>query len=198
VIGAEVDDAMSVASLEENASTSADESVAGANEWRPVATGLEAALMARAPGVHTGTPLVRKLADEVGRLLGLDDHERLAVEVCARVRDIGMISLPDYVILNADVLSDVDLALLSPRSSHEPPSSRHGCAFQDVASAQLVGVGVVALDGGRRENGWEPLGARSLVGASACRRVGIGPGAAGPGPLVPLTSLRGLFGECGA
>ena len=110
VIGADVDDAMSVASLEESASTSADKSVAGANEWRPVAAGLEAALMARAPGVHTGTPLVRKLADEVGRLLGLDDHERLAVEVCARVRDIGMISLPDYVILNADVLSDVDLA----------------------------------------------------------------------------------------
>ena len=79
LIGAEVDDAMSVASLEESASTSADESVAGANEWRPVAAGLEAALMARAPGVHTGTPLVRKLADEVGRLLGLDDHERLAV-----------------------------------------------------------------------------------------------------------------------
>ena len=56
VIGADVDDAMSVASLEESASTSADKSVAGANEWRPVAAGLEAALMARAPGVHTGTP----------------------------------------------------------------------------------------------------------------------------------------------
>ena len=64
------------------------------------------------PDVHTGTPLVRKLADEVSRLLGLNDHERLAVEVCARVRDIGMISLPDYVILNADALSADERALL--------------------------------------------------------------------------------------
>jgi len=46
-------------------------------------------------------------------LLGLDEHERLGVEVCARVRDIGMIGLPDYGILNADVLSAVDRAPLN-------------------------------------------------------------------------------------
>jgi putative nucleotidyltransferase with HDIG domain len=92
------------------------ESVAGEDDWRPlttVAAGLEAALMARAPGVHTGAPLVRKLAGEVARLLGLDEHERLAVEVCARVRDVGMIGLPDYVVLNADGLSAGDRALLN-------------------------------------------------------------------------------------
>ncbi len=116
VIGAEMEDAVSVASLGDSPSTLPGESVAGEQDWRPlttVAAGLEAALIARAPNVHTGTPLVRKLACEVGRLLELDDHERLAVEVCARVRDIGMISLPDYVILNADVLSAGDRALLN-------------------------------------------------------------------------------------
>jgi response regulator RpfG family c-di-GMP phosphodiesterase len=63
--------------------------------------------------VHTGTRLIRKLACEVGRLLELDDYEQLAVDVCARVGDIGMIGLPDYVILNADVLSAGDQALLN-------------------------------------------------------------------------------------
>jgi len=79
----------------------------------PIAAGLEAALVARAPGIHTGTPLVRKLALQVSRLLGLDDHERLAIDVCARVRDIGMIGLPDYVIANAGALSASDQAILN-------------------------------------------------------------------------------------
>ena len=116
VIGAEMEDALSVAPLGESPSTFPDGSVAGGHDWRPlttVATALETALMARAPSVHTGTPLVRKLAGEVGRLLELDDHERLALEVSARVRDIGMIGLPDYVILNADELSAGDLAVLN-------------------------------------------------------------------------------------
>ena len=116
VIGVEVEDAVSVASLSEAASTLPDESVPREQDWRSlttVAAGLEAALIARAPSAHTGTPLVRKLASEVGRLLDLDDQEQLAIEVCARVRDIGMISLPDYVILNADALSGGDRALLN-------------------------------------------------------------------------------------
>jgi HD-GYP domain-containing protein (c-di-GMP phosphodiesterase class II) len=60
-----------------------------------------------------GTPLVCKLAPQVSRLLGLDDRERLAIDVCARVRDIGMIGLPDYVIANAGALSASDQALLN-------------------------------------------------------------------------------------
>ena len=85
------------------------------HDWRhvaPVAAGLEVALEARAPSVYIGTPLVRKLAVQVSRHLGLDDQEQLAIDICARVRDIGMISLPDSVILNTGVLSPSDQALL--------------------------------------------------------------------------------------
>lgn len=85
------------------------------HDWRQVAAvaaGLEVALEARAPGVYIGTPLVRKLAVQVSRHLGLDDQEQLAVDICARIRDIGMISLPDSVILNTGVLSPSDQALL--------------------------------------------------------------------------------------
>jgi putative nucleotidyltransferase with HDIG domain len=78
-----------------------------------VAAGLEAALETRAPSVHAGTPLVRKLAAQVSRLLGLDEDERLAIDICARVRDIGMIGLPDHVLANADVLSAGDQAVLN-------------------------------------------------------------------------------------
>ena len=107
---------MSVTSLRRSPTTLRRASVDGEPDWSslaPIAAGLEAALEARAPGVHIGTPLVRKLAMQVSRLLGLDDHERLAIDVCARVRDIGMIGLPDYVIANAGALSASDQALLN-------------------------------------------------------------------------------------
>ena len=55
VIGAEMEDAVSVASLGDSPSTLPGESVAGEQDWRPlttVAAGLEAALIARAPSVH--------------------------------------------------------------------------------------------------------------------------------------------------
>jgi len=109
-------DAVSVTSLRRSPPAPRRASVDGEPDWSsltPIAAGLEAALEARAPAIHMGTPLVRKLAAHVGRLLGLDDHERLAIDVCARVRDIGMIGLPDYVIANAGTLSATDQALLN-------------------------------------------------------------------------------------
>lgn len=77
------------------------------------AEALEAALKARAPGLHASTPLVRKLAVRVSRRLGLDEHEEQMVDLCAQLRDIGMISLPDSVIFNTDPLSPADWALLN-------------------------------------------------------------------------------------
>jgi putative nucleotidyltransferase with HDIG domain len=110
-----MEDAVSVVSPGESPSTFFGEGVADERDGPPltmVAAGLEAALMARAPSVHAGTPLVRRHAGDIARLLGLDDRERLAVEVCARVRDIGMISLPDEILLHAFALSVDDQALL--------------------------------------------------------------------------------------
>ena len=107
---------MSVTSLRRSPPTPRRASVDGETDWAslaPVAAGLEAAFEARAPLIHSGTPLVRKLAANISRLLELEDHERLAIDVCARVRDIGMIGLPDYVIANAGTLSAGDQALLN-------------------------------------------------------------------------------------
>jgi len=78
-----------------------------------IAAALEAALRARAPARHAGTSLVRKLAAQVSRELGLDAAGRLSVDVCARVRDIGMVALPDSVVLRTDPLSPEDRALLN-------------------------------------------------------------------------------------
>ncbi len=114
--GVEVRGRVSVTSLRWSPPTLRCASVDDEPDWSslgPIAAGLEAALEARAPTIHMGTPLVRKLAAHVSRLLGLDDHERLASDVCARVRDIGMIGLPDYVIQNAGALSAGDQALLN-------------------------------------------------------------------------------------
>src|SRR5581483_207437 len=69
------------------------------------AAALEAALHARAPELYAGTPLVRKLARRVGRDLGLDASEAMLLDACAQVRDIGMIGMPDSVILNTGPLS---------------------------------------------------------------------------------------------
>ncbi|MHB1570328.1 MAG: HD domain-containing phosphohydrolase, partial [Solirubrobacteraceae bacterium] len=59
----------------------------------------EAALRSRAPGVHASTPMVRQLAAKVARELGLDARSSALLDLAARVRDIGMIALPDGVVL---------------------------------------------------------------------------------------------------
>jgi putative nucleotidyltransferase with HDIG domain len=77
------------------------------------AAALEAALKTRAPALHASTPLVRKLAIRVSRRLGLDEHDERLVDVCAQLRDIGMIGLPDSVIFNTGPLTPADWALLN-------------------------------------------------------------------------------------
>ena len=78
-----------------------------------VAAALEAALCARVPTLQAGNQFVRKLATEVGRGLDLDDDQLLAVDVCARLRDVGMIGLPDSVILATGPLSPAEWALMN-------------------------------------------------------------------------------------
>ena len=74
---------------------------------------LEAALRVRAPGVHESTPLVRQLAQKVARELGLDTETQTLLDLAARVRDVGMLSLPDAVVLRTAPLSPDDWELMN-------------------------------------------------------------------------------------
>jgi putative nucleotidyltransferase with HDIG domain len=78
-----------------------------------VAAGLEAALRARAPGAQTTTPLVRLLASRVAKELGLDTSSRALLDVAVRTRDIGMIALPDPVLLTTSPLSPAQWQLVN-------------------------------------------------------------------------------------
>jgi putative nucleotidyltransferase with HDIG domain len=98
-------------------------------EW--AATALEAALTARGPALNASTPLVRKLAGRVGRQLGLDAPSLELLDVSARLRDIGMVALPDSVVLTTESLSAEDWGLVN----------RH----PDLGSELLEGLAPVAL-----------------------------------------------------
>lgn len=78
-----------------------------------VSAGLEAALRARAPGVHASTPMVRELAVRLGRALGLGEADEALADVCARVRDVGMLALPDSVVLATGTLEPSDWELVN-------------------------------------------------------------------------------------
>lgn len=58
----------------------------------------EVALETRAPQLHAATPLVAELAKAVGTLLGYDPAALLDLDRAARLRDIGMLELPDAVL----------------------------------------------------------------------------------------------------
>ena len=78
-----------------------------------VTTGLEAALELRAPALTGTTAMVRRLAVEVSRQLRLDDSQQALVDLAARVRDVGMIALPDSVVLKTAPLGAEDWAQLN-------------------------------------------------------------------------------------
>src|SRR5579875_1559997 len=63
------------------------------------AAALEAALRARTAGLCDSTALVRRIATAITRTLSLAQPARELVDLCAQVRDIGMIALPDEVVL---------------------------------------------------------------------------------------------------
>jgi putative nucleotidyltransferase with HDIG domain len=78
-----------------------------------IALALEAALKERAPGLYASTPLVLQLAQRVGRELGLDAQSQALLAVAVRVRDIGMVALPDAVVLATRSLSPADWELVN-------------------------------------------------------------------------------------
>lgn len=77
------------------------------------AAALEAGLRARAPGLQASTPLVRQLAVRLGRELSLDAQSLALTDIAARIRDVGMIALPDNVVLATKPLSPLDWALVN-------------------------------------------------------------------------------------
>ncbi|MGZ6119468.1 MAG: HD domain-containing phosphohydrolase, partial [Gemmatimonadaceae bacterium] len=83
----------------------------GSAGW--VAAALEAALQARAPGVHASTPMVRQLAVKLSRALGLDAQTQTLLDTAVRVRDVGMVALPDSVVLATTPLSPADWELIN-------------------------------------------------------------------------------------
>ena len=80
---------------------------------KTAATALEVALRERAPGVHDSTPLVRRIVAAIGRGLSLEPGARELVDLCAQVRDVGMIGLADEVVLATGRLSADAWQLLS-------------------------------------------------------------------------------------
>ncbi|MGZ6693472.1 MAG: HD domain-containing phosphohydrolase, partial [Solirubrobacteraceae bacterium] len=74
---------------------------------------MEAALQARAPGVHASTPMVRQLAVKLSRALGLDAQTQTLLDTAVRVRDVGMVALPDSVVLATTPLSPADWELIN-------------------------------------------------------------------------------------
>jgi putative nucleotidyltransferase with HDIG domain len=77
------------------------------------AAALELLLRARAPGVHSSTPMVRQLAVKVSQQLGLDAASEALLDIAVRVRDIGMVPLPDKVVLATEPLTPADWALVN-------------------------------------------------------------------------------------
>ncbi|HWF25085.1 MAG TPA: HD domain-containing phosphohydrolase [Solirubrobacteraceae bacterium] len=70
-------------------------------------------MAARSPGVHASTPMVRQLALKVSRELDLDAEDEARLDLAVRVRDVGMIALPDSVALATTPLSPSDWELVN-------------------------------------------------------------------------------------
>lgn len=83
----------------------------GSPGW--AAAGLEAALQARAPGAHATTPLVGLLAGRAAKELGLNASSRALLDIAVHTRDIGMIALPDPVLLATTPLSPAQWQLVN-------------------------------------------------------------------------------------
>jgi putative nucleotidyltransferase with HDIG domain len=77
----------------------------GSGSAGPVALALEAALGMRAPEVHASTPMVRQLAVQICRQLDVGAEDQALADTCARVRDVGMLGLPDSLVRATGPLS---------------------------------------------------------------------------------------------
>jgi putative nucleotidyltransferase with HDIG domain len=78
-----------------------------------VVAGLEAALKLRAPRLYASTPLLRELGVKMCRELGLGEAAERLMDLCARVRDVGVLGLPDAVVLSSETFSSEQWELVN-------------------------------------------------------------------------------------
>jgi putative nucleotidyltransferase with HDIG domain len=121
-----------------------------------VGAALESALRARAPGAHSSTPIVRQLAVKVGRELDLDAQSRSLLDLCAQVRDVGMIALPDEVVLSTTPLT--------PEGWEQ--MNRHPVIGAQLLDDLLVGTPAAAIVRAHHER-WDGDGYPDGIGGEA-------------------------------
>jgi HD-GYP domain-containing protein (c-di-GMP phosphodiesterase class II)/DNA-binding CsgD family transcriptional regulator len=78
-----------------------------------IGASLEASLRARAPDHYASTPAVRQLAIRVGHRIGLGAAQLGQLDLAVRVRDIGMLALPDAIVLATGALAPGDWAIVT-------------------------------------------------------------------------------------
>ena len=78
-----------------------------------VGASLEVALRARAPHLQASTQMLRPLAVKASRAIGLDNQAHALLDIAVGVRDIGMLALPDSLILATAPLSPADWELVN-------------------------------------------------------------------------------------
>lgn len=108
-------------------------SVHSSQQW--LAAALESALRMRAPRLHASTPMVRQLAAKVGRELDLDAERMTLLDTAVRLRDVGMLALPDSVILAITRLTPADWELVN---RHPQLSAEMLLPLDPVASAAPI------------------------------------------------------------
>jgi putative nucleotidyltransferase with HDIG domain len=115
------------------------------------AAALELVLKARAPGVHASTSMVCELAAKIGHQLGLEAVDDALLNLAVRVRDVGMVPLPDAVVLATKPLSPADWVLVNqhPVIAAELLSALPGLA----ATAKIVRAHHERWDGGGYPDG---------------------------------------------
>jgi HD-GYP domain-containing protein (c-di-GMP phosphodiesterase class II)/DNA-binding CsgD family transcriptional regulator len=85
----------------------------GAEPAAAAAAALEAVLRLRAPAIHASTPMVARLSRRLAERLGRGPEDQALVVLCARVRDIGMVALPDSLLAATGPLSPEEWELVN-------------------------------------------------------------------------------------
>jgi putative nucleotidyltransferase with HDIG domain len=118
-----------------------------------VGAALEASLRARAPSLQASTQMLRPLVVKVSRQMKFDAQAQALLDIAVGVRDIGMIALPDRVVLATTPLAPADWELVN----------RHPVIGQQLLDGLFVvsaAAGIVRAHHERWDGGGYPDGVR--------------------------------------